>query len=144
MSTALEPCDPTNLRLRASRQGEAGSVNIEIDFTNVGAGACTLPGLPLAVSLLAANGQALDAATIAPPSMPPAQAVVRPGIPGDAVLIVYWSSWCLPPPGPLVVEVNLTETASTRVGLPGSLLPRCDTPGRRSFLQVDSLVGEIG
>jgi hypothetical protein len=119
-------------------------VNIEVDFTNVGAQACTLPGLPLAVSLLTADGAALDLASIPPPSVPPAQAVARPGIAGDAVLVVYWSSWCLPPPGPLSVAVRLSNTTSIRVALPGSLLPRCDTPGRQSFLQIDSLVGEVG
>jgi hypothetical protein len=119
-------------------------VNIEVDFTNVGAEACTLPGLPLAISLLTADGVALDLASIPPASVPPSQAVVRPGIRSDGVLIVYWSSWCLPPPGPLSVAVRLSNTTSIRVALLGSLLPRCDTPGRQSFLQIDSLVGELG
>lgn len=144
VSASLAPCGAADLRATAVGQGETGSVNIEVDITNVGTDACALPGVPLAVSLLTGDGKALDVVTLPPASDPPMIAVARPGIRADAVLIVYWSSWCLPTPGPISIAVKLSQATTIRVAVLGSLLPRCDTPGRQSMLQIDSLVGEAG
>jgi hypothetical protein len=141
---ALGLCAASDLGLTATRQGESGSVNIEIDFTNTSQTACVLPALPIAIALLGSNGIPLEVATIPPPTMPPSAAIVRPGVGPDSALIAYWSSWCLPAPGPLTVVVTLTVSESVRVPLPGSLLPRCDTPGRQSFIQIDSIVALQG
>jgi hypothetical protein len=138
---SFRPCQATSLVIRGVRQGEAGIVNLGIDITNAGTLPCTLPQLPTAVQLLRADGTVLDVASVLPTATVGPPVLVQPKVDSAAILTVYWMSWCQPAPGPLTVEVVLPAGAGVVLGpLAGSLLPRCDTPGGASTLQVDGIV----
>lgn len=139
------PCQPTDLRMTVARQGESGNVNVEVDFTNVGAKACSLPALPAGVELLRSDGTALRLVVEPPLAIPGETVTLRPGVTADAALIFYWWSWCKDPPGALRIRITFTEPKDVVITpLPGSLLPRCDTPGSASHLQVDGIAGGLG
>lgn len=141
--TPLSPCKVANLQARAGREGENGVVNIQVEFTNAGLNRCSLPGLPTEIKLLRADGKPLNL-TVEPPVGAAGQVVILPpsGVP-SAVLIAYWSNWCLSEPGGIRVAVMFGgQPGTVVVPLSGTLLPRCDDPGGPSKIQVDSVVSE--
>ena len=137
-------CQASSLAIDGVRQGESGIVNLGIAITNTGDASCTLPQLPAAVQLLDAKGTALDIPTetvTATPGPPAPPVVIAPHVAAAAILTVYWISWCHPDPGPLTVKVIFVAGAGSVSGPvgPGGPLPRCDTPGRASSLQLDGI-----
>ncbi|HEY5487460.1 MAG TPA: DUF4232 domain-containing protein [Candidatus Limnocylindrales bacterium] len=140
----IQPCQASSLAIDGVRQGESGIVNLGIVITNTGDVSCMLPQLPAAVQLLDAKGTALDIpteTTTATPGPPAPPVVIAPHVAAAAILTVYWISWCQPDPGPLTVKVTFVAGAGSVSGPvgPGGPLPRCDTPGRASSLQLDGI-----
>jgi len=138
------PCQASSLAIDGVRQGESGIVNLGIAITNTGDVSCMLPQLPAAVQLLDAKGTALDIPTETVTATAGAAAqpvVIAPHVAAAAILTVYWTSWCQPDPGQLRVKVTLPAGAGSVSGPVGQagMLPRCDTPGRASSLQLDGI-----
>ena len=136
-----EPCQAGDLRARTDRQGETGVVHGDILLTNVGPTACILDGPPVAVQLIAADGQALSTEPEAP--VPTTLEPVRldTGVADAGWLIVYWVNWCGPPPGPLHIRITLAGPAGILdAKFDGSLVARCDAPGAPSTLQTEGFL----
>jgi Protein of unknown function (DUF4232) len=116
------PCATTDLQVRlGTSSGAAGSVYQAIDFTNIGAAACTLYGYP-GVSLATTHPPSqIGAAAARNPSPPPKQVTLAPGAVAHAVAQItfagnYPASTCRPTPASalLVYPPNL----KTSVPLP--------------------------
>lgn len=114
------PCATTELQVRlGTSSGAAGSVYQAINFTNTGAGACTLYGYP-GVSLATTHPPSqIGAAAARNPSPPPKQVTLAPGAVANAVVQItfagnYPASTCGPTPASalLVYPPNLKTPVS--------------------------------
>ena len=99
-------CASAVLRIRAGRQGENEGAHGDIEFTNVGPGPCVLRGLPQ-VAIVRADGRSLSVRLVQAANLSRSPAVLPPGRPAAADLVVSWANWCGRPPGPLSVRVTL-------------------------------------
>jgi hypothetical protein len=136
----LPPCPGEDLVIHAGRDGETGVVHVGVGITNNGTEACTLPGVPSQVELLAST-KALPLRLEPALGDPAGRILVRPGVADDANLIFYWMNWCGQPPGPLRVSITFDPGSGQVIGdLEGPLLPRCDAPGQPSSIQIDSVI----
>ena len=114
-------------------------MQFSVGFSNRGSEPCTLPVEPARVRLVTSAGKTL---VQSPPSAAGSDKVVvlPPGVQNAAWLIAYWGNWCASPPGSLSVGIAMTDkTPELTVALPGPLLPRCDAPGQKSSVQIDSI-----
>jgi Protein of unknown function (DUF4232) len=100
------------LRAVGGRQGEEGGAHGDVEFTNVGPRPCVLRGIP-EVTIVRATGAPL-AVRLLPPADPPLPPVVlMPRERHAALLGVYWSNWCGPSPGPLLLRITLPGNGGT-------------------------------
>jgi hypothetical protein len=99
-----------------------------------------LQGIPK-VRIMRATGAPLAVRLLRPasPALPPT--VLLPGQPHAALLVVSWSNWCGPPPGPLRLRITLPAGAGTTTspfdGPPDyNYVPACLGPRRPSTIAV--------
>lgn len=140
--TGSAVCLAESLIAVGGRQGETGVAHGDVAFTNVGPAPCSLSGPPVAVALLRADGKVLPLQLKAPIALVGPNVVLEPGVARSAWLVVYWTNWCGPAPGPLRIRVVLPGGSGTVIapfdGPPdGSYVARCDLPGQPSTLQSD-------
>lgn len=134
-------CGADALRIDGTGQGATGNDAVGVGLTNTGTSACSLPGLPASVELLDSNGSPLNVTVEARPGSAVARVILRPGIPDDASLGLFWSNWCQTPPTSLQVRLTFDGLAGAIAGpLTGRLDARCDEPGQPSTLQVYPIV----
>jgi uncharacterized protein DUF4232 len=104
---ALAACTGHVLRINAGREGESAGAHGDVEFTNTGASACVLRGVPR-VTIIRTDGRTLHV-TERPQQPGPSlrQVTLAPGRRDAAELVIYWFNWCGRPPGPLSVRVRL-------------------------------------
>jgi hypothetical protein len=83
-------CAPSQLRVRAGREGVNETAHGDIELTNAGAATCTLRGLPRIA--LIRRGRRLAVRPAPAPDLQLAPALLAPGQTAD--LAVSWANWC--------------------------------------------------
>jgi hypothetical protein len=130
-------CQGSWLSAHGGRQG-GGYVGVAegtVVLTNQTTSECVLTGLPTVI-LLSAEGQLLDVKENAATNPVTFSVLLEPGL--SAYLIVYWTNWCAPLPGPLQVEVVLPQGKGVVVGdfnIP-AFVPACIRDSQPSTLEV--------
>lgn len=137
--SAVARCAGAMLRIKAGRQGENGGAHGDIEFINTGARSCVLRGLPV-VRIVQAGAAPLPVRLVRAHGLWLSPAVLPPGRPGAADLIVFWSNWCGPRPGPLRVQITLPTGDVVTGPFDGppdyDYVPRCDSPALPSTISV--------
>lgn len=112
-SAAPLPCRATGLTASGGRQGDGPGAQGDIEFTNTGRRPCLLRGVPQ-IAVVRAAGMTPLPVRARPPLYPLGpQAVLPPGQPGAGWLVVFWTNWCGPSPGPLRLQISLPDHGGT-------------------------------
>jgi hypothetical protein len=92
------------------------------------------------VTIVRANGTPLTVQLVRAPGVQLRPLALPPGRPGAADLVVFWTNWCGPGPGPLSVRVTLPAGGTVTGPFNGppdhDYVPRCVSPGLPSTISV--------
>ena len=143
-------CRAGDLQTSVHTNGAGGHIVLEVGVTNISQAPCFLPSWP-AIQLQDRSGSPIDVTydyvflNANPSSLPPTQES-NPGQPidyglavgQDAVLILLWGNWCLPPvEGGVVIRMSLLG-AKSWIDVPTDISGGgyCDAPGSPSTIDV--------
>jgi hypothetical protein len=113
-----------------------------VEFTNLGAAACALSGVPT-VMIVRSDGSALAVQSGTAPNVALAAVVLPPDVPNAALLTLSWTNWCSAAPGPLVLKIALPAGAGTLTasfnGPPDyDYVPACQSAAEASLVEIQS------
>ncbi len=97
-------CNPSQLRVRAGREGVNETAHGDIELTNAGSATCTLRGLPRIA--LIRRGRRLAVRPTRAPDLQLAPVLLAPGQTAD--LAVSWANWCGSRAPQLSVRITLS------------------------------------
>lgn len=144
---SLPSCRASQLSATGGRQGGGSqTAHGDVQLRSVAPPNCLLDEVPAKISLVRADGSALDVRY--EPGRPPGRPLlVSPS--GVADLVVSWQNWCGPNPGPLRIRIAFPNgngvIDAPFDGPPDyDYVPGCSQPGKRSTLQFLGYAGNEG